>query len=251
MRYAMIPRWTYYMLVVMGVGFIAGAVPFFLFVPVSGKAVGVVWALMGAGMAYFSLRALARRRDDERIARTGTAATATVLSATMTGMFINNVPQWALRLRIDGYGASYETKLKLQTYDPPQNGATFSVRIDPAHREHVVLAGDDASSAATASTAGGDVTGVTAADLPAGLQPSILEALRKAGLGDGQATTTVNPDGSRTITMTSVGAGGSDGVPRDAAETVKLLADLDRMHAAGALSDAEFDALKRKLLGES
>jgi hypothetical protein len=254
MRYATTPRWVYYMLVVMGIGFTAGAGAFLLFVPApAGTIVGAIWVLMGAGMVFFSLRALARRREDEQIAHTGSAATATVLDATMTGLIVNNVPQWALRLRIDGYGASYETKLKLLTFTPPSNGSTFSVRVDPARREHVVLASDDAKPS-TSGVAGGSATvaDVTAANLPSAVQASVLDALRKAGLGDGESTTTVNPDGSRTITMTSVDVGGSaSGAPLEAADTVKLLAELDRLHENGALAQDEFDTLKRKLLGES
>jgi len=37
----------------------------------------------------------------------------------------------------------------------------------------------------------------------------------------------------------------------DAAETVRLLAELDRLHADGTPRDDQFDALKRKLLGET
>ena len=37
----------------------------------------------------------------------------------------------------------------------------------------------------------------------------------------------------------------------DTATTVKMLGDLERMHASGALADDECDALKRKLLGET
>jgi hypothetical protein len=57
----------------------------------------------------------------------------------------------------------------------------------------------------------------------------------------------VNADGSRTITSTSVQIGGA---PGDTAETVRLLGELEKMRASGSLGDAEFDSLKRKLLGE-
>ena len=203
MRYATTPAWVYVMLIVMGSGFMAGAGAFAMFVPQpTGTIVGVIWLLMGASFVFFSVRALRGRRDDERIRRTGTPATATLLGAQTTGLIVNNVPQWKLRLRIDGAGASYETVLKLCTFSPPENGATFGVRVDPVRRQHVVLAGDgDAGPAPSA----------------AAVTPRVL---------------------------VSVGA------PADAAETVRLLADLDRMHASGALGDDEFDALKRKLLGE-
>ena len=253
MRYVTMPRWIYYMLIVMGIGFAAGAVPFWLFVPVSGHFVALLWVAMGAGFVFFSVRALVSRREDEQIAHTGAAATATVLDAAMTGMFINNVPQWKLRLRIDGYGASYETTLKLLTFTPPSNGSTFSVRIDPARKEHVVFADDDtAGSAGTTSMPAGG--GVNVPGLSAQVEATMLAALKKAGLAESGTTAVTNPDGSRTITSTTFstnGASAGTGATPDAAETVKLLADLDRMHASGALGDAEFDALKRKLLGES
>jgi hypothetical protein len=238
MRYQTIPRWTYVMLIVMGIGFTAGAFAFIVFVPApTGAIVGGIWLVMGGGMVFFSLRALRGRADDERIRRSGSAATATVLSATTTGLTINNVPQWKLRLRIDGLGASYETALKLMTYTPPDNGTSFGVRIDPARREHVVLSDDVASGAPAAS-------GSSAAPQ---VQAAVLEALRQAGLAAGESAV-VNADGSRTITSSSVTfGGGEDGAP-DTADTVRLLADLDRMRANGSLSEAEFDAIKAKLL---
>ncbi|MBV8369009.1 MAG: SHOCT domain-containing protein [Candidatus Eremiobacteraeota bacterium] len=197
MRYVTMPRWIYYMLIVMGIGFAAGAVPFWLFVPVSGHFVAVVWVAMGAGFVFFSVRALVSRREDEQIARTGAAANATVLDARMTGMFINNVPQWNLRLRIDGYGAPYETKVKLLTFNPPSNGDTLSVRIDPARKDHVVFGSDDA---------------------PAASPPAAASAAQSTG---------------------------------GAADTVKVLADLERLRESGALAQDEFDLMKRKVLGES
>ena len=240
MRYQSIPRWTYIMLVVMGIGFIGGAFAFILLAsaPV-GAIVGGIWLVMGAGMAYFAMRALRGRADDERIQHEGTAATATVISATTTGLMINNVPQWKLRVRVDGAGASYEAALKLLTYTPPDNGASFGVRVDPLKREHVVLSDDDdgANSARTASTP---------APAPH-VQAAVLDALRQAGLAAGE-TAVVNADGSRTITTSSVSFGGDEAGAPDAADTVRLLADLDRMRASGSLTEAEFEAIKSKLL---
>jgi hypothetical protein len=249
MRYATIPGWVYVMLIVMGIGFMAGAGAFILYVAQpTGTIVGVIWLVMGASFVFFSLRALRGRRDDERIRHEGTPATATLLGAQTTGLIINNVPQWKLRLRIDGAGASYETALKLSTYSPPANGATFTVRIDPVNRQHVVLAGDDGASPAGNTT----TLNMGSGDLGA----AIAAALQQAGQGQPGTTSVINPDAlrqaqddSRTITSTTFSAGyASDSDP---AETVKLLAELDRMHASGALGDTEFDTLKRKLLGET
>ena len=225
MRYQTIPRWTMVMLVVMGIGFAVGAFAFILFVPQpAGAIVGIIWLIMGAGMAFFAMRALRGRADDDRIRRAGAAATATLLSATTTGLTINNVPQWKLRVRIDGLGASYETTLKLLTYTPPGNGASFGVRVDPLKRDHVVLGGDDDASAARAAAQPSAAPQVQAA---------VLDALRQAGLAAGESSVTFG--------------GSGDGAP-DAADTVRLLADLDRMRASGSLTESEFEAIKAKLL---
>jgi hypothetical protein len=259
MRYTTTPRWVYVMLIVMGIGFALGAIPFWLFVPVSGHFVALIWLLMGLGFVFFSLRALGGRRDDDRIRRDGLRATATVISANTTGWMINNVPQWKLTLRIDGAGASYQTTMKLTTFNPPSDGDSFSVRVDPQKKQHVVFASDadDASAAAAAPSGASGMTmvarGVTVLDAR-GTEAgnAVLDALRRAGMvgnaAGGQQSVTVNADGSRRITSTSVTAGGA---PSDAAETVRLLAELDRMHENGTVGDAEFDTLKRKLLGES
>ena len=198
MRSVTIPGWVYVMLIVMGFGFMAGSGAFMLWVPQpAGAIVGVIWLVMGAGFVFFSVRALLGRRNDDRIRREGTRATATVLSAGLTGLTVNNVPQWKLRLRIDGAGASYETTLKLLTYTPPDDGASMGVRIDPVKRDHVVLS-DDAPAA---------------------------------------------------ITTTSFAVSGADALAP--ADTVRLLADLDKLRADGSLTESEFAAVKAKLLGSS
>jgi hypothetical protein len=246
MRYATTPGWVYVMLIVMGVGFMGGSAAFMRFVPQpTGATVGAIWLVMGAGFVFFSVRALRGRRDDERIRRQGTPATATVLAARMTGMLVNNVPQWALQLRIDGAGASYETKLNVLTFTPPDDGATMSVRVDPMKRNHVVLSDDDGAGAPSRA---GNAAGLgRAAGAAPQVQAAVLEALRQAGLAQGE-TAVVNADGSRTITTSSVTIGGDDdgGGPAD---TVRLLSDLDKLRADGSLSEAEFAAVKAKLLG--
>jgi hypothetical protein len=267
MRYATTPRWVFVMLIAMGMAFTAGAFGFILFVPPpTGLIVGGIWLVIGTVMEAVSVRGIQHAGGDDRVRRTGSPGTATVLSAKTTGWVVNGVPQWVMRLRIDGYGAPYETQLKLQTYSPPSNGATFSVRIDPLRKEHIVIADDAGDSAAAASpsatvaagTGGVVMSGAGVGALSPQLKDSVIAALRQAGIDpgslDGGTATTVNADGSRTITTTTIGMDGDAlreaDVPRDAAETVRLLADLDRMRASGALGESEFETVKRRLLGE-
>ncbi len=205
---------------------------------------------MGVGMVFFSVRALRGRRDDERIRREGSKATATLLSAKTNGWVINGVPQWVLRLRVDGLGAPYETTFKLLTYSPPANGATFGVRVDPLRRDHVVLSDDVADGAVTTTSAADPGTAtidLRSTEAGAQVRAAVLAALQQAGLAAGESAV-VNADGSRTITTTSMTVGGA---APETPDTVRLLADLDRMRANGSLSEAEFDSVKRKLLGEA
>lgn len=272
MRYFSTPAWVNVMLIVMGLVFAAAGAAAIVLVGPSPKPAeiifGAIFLATGAGLVIFPVLALRERRDDERIRREGTAATATLLAAKPTGLFVNEVPQWALRLRIDGVGAAYEATLKLLTYDPPPTGTTMGVRVDPVRREHVVLSDDPANAAP-----GAGAVQLGAGGMSPQVEAALAAALRQAGIGGAGTTSTINPDGSRTITTTTITTGtgavtgtasGADdtgvanaasdadggGAAPDAAETVRLLADLDRMHASGALGDAEFDALKRKLLGE-
>jgi len=255
MRYSTTPAWVHVMLIVMGLGFAVAAIGLLLFVrePV-GAINGGIWLVVGAGMAFFAFRALKGQRNEDRIRREGTAATATLLDAKTTGWFINRVPQWALRLRIDGAGASYETTLKMLTYNPPMTGATFSVRIDPARREHIVLADDQAAASDSVSAIRAALAG--SSGNASQVQAALEAALKQAGLAGGESAV-VNPDGSRTITMTATtlgsdnGTEGEAGASHDPAETIHLLADLERMRASGALGQSEFDTLKQKLLGEN
>ncbi len=242
MRNATSPRWIYVMLIVMGLGFMAGSFAFYRFVPFpAGLSVAIIWLIMGAGMAFFALLALRGRGEDNRVRREGLKATATLLSASMSGVVINGVPRWVLKLRIEGLGAPYETTFKLQTFSPPATGARFPVRVDPSRRDHIVLADDDAA-AVTSSETGPATLDLRSA--PPQVRDALRTALEQAGLVAGEV---VNADGSRTIATTSLNV---DGAEPGTADVVRSLAELDRMRSNGSLDQAEFDVIKRKLLGE-
>jgi hypothetical protein len=172
MRYTAMPNWAFVLPVVIGVAFMFGAVVFMLAGPPSARFIGPIWLLMDAAFVIVCLRALRRNKDEAEIRQFGRPATATLLEAKPTGEYVERVPQWSFRLQIDGNGAPYQTKLDVLTFNPVDNGATFEVRVDPARKEHVVLAGTD---------------GVVVTKPPVPPAP-----------GD----VTVNPDGSTTFSST-------------------------------------------------
>ena len=206
--------------------------------PPAGVIVGVIWLAIGIAMTFFSVRGLRKAGDDDRLRRDGITATATVLSTAKTHVTIDNVPRWAIRVRIDGLAAPYQTTLELLTHTPPAGGVRFEVRVDPLRHDHVVVAaaggdGDDIDRAAAEDDA--DDAGVPVAD--AG----------QLGLAAGESAA-VNPDGSRTITMVPA-TGSPDALAVTPADTERLLANLDRLRANGSYTEAEYALVKAKLLG--
>lgn len=231
MLFEIIPRWAYMLLSGAGLAIVAGALAFVAFVPPpAGVIIGVIWLLIGGAMAFFALRGLRKSGDDDRLRRDGAAATATVLSAVSTHVTINDVPRWAIRVRVDGLDAPYETTLKLLTHTPPANGVTFGVRVDLLDRDHVVVAAG--AEDPVAPEAGPE----TAAAADAG----------QAGLAAGE-TAVLNADGSRTITTSQ--AAGDHAVAADTpSDTERLLAALEHLRESGSYSQAEYDLVKAKLL---
>jgi hypothetical protein len=182
MRYSTMPAWIYVVPIGFGVAFVIGAVVFIFAGPQPGaKQIGAIWLVMDAIFVVVCVRALRGRKDEERIRRDGVPATATLLGAKTTGSFINGVPQWNFRLRVDGNGPAYETALKVLTFNPPENGAAFAVRADARRKDIVVLAGDD-----------GELRTTPPADAAA--------AVAAAPAADaGGMRSTLNADGSRTF----------------------------------------------------
>ncbi len=242
MRYSTMPQWVYVLPVVLGIGMMLAAVVFML-TGTDRLVIGLFWLATDAAFVVVCLRALGTRRDDLRVLRDGVRARGIILGAKTTGAFVNRVPQWVLRLRIEGSGDPYETTLRVLTFAPPVNGDAIDVCVDPQRTSHVVIAGTDAAAAGAAATAPDSVAAVAGA-LNIETQVAVLHHAAAP------ATAGINADGSRTFTS-SDDAAPAVAAAADAATTVKMLSDLERMHSSGALADDEFDALKRKLLGET
>ena len=212
MRYSTMPQWVYVLPVVIGIGMMFGAVVFMLAGPGTFRMpVGLFWLATDAVFVIVCVRALGTRKDDLRVLRDGVRARATVLGAKTTGAYVNHVPQWVLRLRVEGSGDPYEATLRVLTFAPPVNGDSIDVCVDPQRKTHVVIAGADPGAPGAA-----------------------------AALDVETQVATVHP-----------AASAEPAEPADVAATVQTLAELERMHGSGALADAEFDTLKRKLLGDA
>jgi hypothetical protein len=142
MRYSTMPQWVYVLPIAIGAGMMLAAV---VYTVVSPGPIGIIWLAMDTVFVVVCVRALGTRKDDERVLRDGVRGRATVLGAKTTGAYVNRVPQWVLRVRVDGSGDPYETKLRVLTFAPPVNGDSIDVCIDPQRKTHVVIAGGSAA----------------------------------------------------------------------------------------------------------
>ena len=137
MRYSTMPQWVYVLPIVLGGAMVLAAA---IYTVVSPGPIGIIWLAMDTVFVIVCVRALGTRKDDERVLRDGVRARATVLGGKTTGAYVNRVPQWVLRVRIDGSGDPYETTLRVLTFAPPVNGDSIDVCIDPQRKTHVVIA---------------------------------------------------------------------------------------------------------------
>src|ERR1700676_638121 len=137
MRYSTMPQWVYVLPIVLGGAMVLAAA---IYTVVNPGPVGIIWLAMDAVFVIVCVRALGTRKDDERVLSDGVRGRATVLGAKTTGAYVNRVPQWVLRVRIDGSGDPYETTLRVLTFAPPVNGDSIDVCIDPQRKTHVVIA---------------------------------------------------------------------------------------------------------------
>jgi hypothetical protein len=143
-RYSTMPQWVYVLPIVLGGGMVLAAA---IYTAVRPGPVGVIWLVMDTVFVIVCVRALGTRKDDERVLRDGVRARATVLGAKTTGASVNRVPQWVLRVRVEGSGDPYETNLRVLTFAPPVNGDAIDVCVDPQRKTHIVIAAADAPAA--------------------------------------------------------------------------------------------------------
>src|SRR3981081_1739469 len=116
MRYSDTPAWVYVMPVGIGISSAIGAAALIVLGPQPiATQIGALWLGMDVGFVILSVRALRRRKDEEKIRQDGVRASATLVGATTTGSHLNGIPQWTFRVRVEGNGPSYETTLKVLT----------------------------------------------------------------------------------------------------------------------------------------
>jgi uncharacterized membrane protein len=186
--------------------------------------IGVIWVLVALGVGGWYGRVRQRQAEEQQRFQTGERATAVIEGVEATGTMINNQPQVYLTLRVrPRHGAEFihQRRLVLPFGSVVQPGHLVDVAYDPANPERVALDTDPRYAATPPA--------MYIRTRPPGEQSAPGAA---PGLAGGYAPTP--------------GPSAPDDEPPTLIEQLERLA---KLRDSGALSQAEFDAQKKKLLG--
>jgi hypothetical protein len=184
--------------------------------------IGVIWVLvaLGVGGWYGSVRK--RQAEEQQLFQTGERATAVIEGVEATGTMINNQPQVYLTLRVQPRHGSefiHQRRLVLPFGSVVQPGYLVDVAYDPANPERVALDTDPRYAATPPA--------LYIRTRPPGEQQAPAAA---PGLSGGFAAGPSAPDD-------------------DPPTLIEQLERLAKLRDSGALSQDEFEAQKKKLLG--
>ena len=187
--------------------------------------IGVIWVLVALGVGGWYGAVRRRQAEEAQLFQTGERATAVIEGVEGTGTMINNQPQVYLTLRVQPRHGSefiHQRKLILPFGSVVQPGHLVDVAYDPANPERVALDTDPRYAATP---------------------PAIY--IRTRPPGQSAAATAPGLSGGY-----AAASGGGPPAPGDDPPTlIEQLERLAKLRDSGALSQEEFDAQKKKLLG--
>ena len=213
-----------------------------------------------------------KKKKKKNILANGIQARATITNVQDTGMTINDNPRVKLTLQVTPDGdMPFEAtkKVTISRIAIPRIGDSMWVRYDPADPSAIEFdeaKNAEASAVATSTIAinpggvsvAGGATVIDARNVP-GLRDEFLKAVadtqsgNAAGQAEMQAAIAKAMSTGNALTTGFPGAGATMGLPgaaspaaEDPLDRIKRLNDL---RLSGALTDAEFEAQKAKILG--
>jgi hypothetical protein len=174
--------------------------------------IGVIWVLVALGVGGWYGSVARRQAEEQQLFQTGQRATAVIEGIEGTGTEINNQPQVYLTLRVqprNGAEFIHQRRLVLPFGSVVQPGHLVEVAYDPANPEKVALETDPRYAATP---------------------PAVYVKTRPPGQGSMPAAAPSAPND-------------------DPPTLIEQLERLAKLRDSGALSQDEFDAQKKKLLG--
>jgi hypothetical protein len=188
--------------------------------------IGVIWVLVSFGVGGWYGSIARRQAEEQQLFQTGQRATAVIEGVEGTGTMINNQPQVYLTLRVqprNGAEFVHQRRLVLPFGSIVQPGHLVEVAYDPANPENVALETDQRYAATPPAVY------VKTRPPEQGAVPAAAP-----GLSGGIAAATPGP------------VAPADDSPPTLIEQLERLA---KLRDSGVLSQEEFDAQKKELLG--
>jgi hypothetical protein len=188
--------------------------------------IGIIWVLVSFGVGGWYGSVARKQAEEQQLFQTGQRATAVIEGVEATGTMINNMPQVYLTLRVqprNGAEFMHQRRLILPFGSVVQPGHLIEVAYDPSNPEKIALETDTryaATPPAVYIKTRPPEQGAVAAAAP--------------GLSGGVASAAPGP------------AAPADDSPPTLIEQLERLA---KLRDSGVLSQEEFDAQKKELLG--
>lgn len=239
--------------------------------------IGQIWMGVAALLAVLYLVMTMRANKASKLAATGVRGRADILEMSQTGTYINNQPRVKMRLRIQAPGViPFETEdtvtVPLIALGALQPGRPLTVVLDPADPKEFVIDWSGNSGGPpitfamedgrTANLSGDPATTAAVMQILAkhGIQPGnmdlrgtphirneVLGVIQRAGYLGSAPSPGTQPPGSQMAAMPHPAAGLPGGNDPDPAVRLTKLAAL---RDAGAITVAEFEEHKRRILSD-
>lgn len=209
--------------------------------------------LVGGPVVWFCITWNRPSKSDRKLQVSGKRAMARILDVQDTGVSSGGGRTIYVRLTLEVHpdgGEAFQAKLETANsrVSIMRPGQSLFIRYDPANPKHVVL--DDAPDAASplpfgSATPFGTPTTFDSAISAVGALPGLAEKLNTVfqQMATGRMHSgvyVIGPDGK----LAAQEAASADQQP----DLVEQLKDLDELHRSNALTDAEYEAAKKKLL---
>jgi hypothetical protein len=181
--------------------------------------IGVIWVLVALGVGGWYSNVAAKQQAEQQLFQTGERATAVIEGVEGTGTMINNQPQVYLTLRVkprNGAEFIHQRRLVLPFGAVVQPGHLVDVAYDPANPDEVAIESDSRYAATP---------------------PAIYIKTRPPDQAAAAAPMAASPAATAPV---------GDGSPPTLIEQIERLA---KLRDSGALTEAEFEAQKKELLG--
>ncbi|HVE75615.1 MAG TPA: SHOCT domain-containing protein [Actinomycetota bacterium] len=240
--------------------FLLGGVAFFLTIPEIW--IGQIWIAVSLGLAAAYLFMNWRADKSDELRATGIPGKATILEMTQTGVYINEIPQVRLKLRIDSQELpSYEVDKKMLVphiaLGALSSGNPLSVFIDRQDKDNFAIDWFPSGGIKVNAEGSGQLS-----VNDQGAQQAVLQALKDHGIDPQSGAVDLRQmPGARAAVLKALESHGIDAAHATASadpatpvseseEPMDRLEKLRSLKNANLITESEFQAQKKRILEE-